>query len=119
MLCSPTKPHPHRPPPLPQGVVPKADPSAFLFTLANPHNVPPQQLRPTGELPEHAVYTHCMFGPTWGSGYDLRVNEDMASGTSNVGRNYAVPGACACVSRHVCACVWTSKPPCLASVSPC
>ena len=48
----------------------KADASAFLFTLINPHGVAPTML-PSKDSNEHAVHQNTSYGALFGSGTDL------------------------------------------------
>jgi hypothetical protein len=66
-----------------------ADPDlkSFLFTLTNPHGIPPQAF--PLEKAENAIFDHSSYGPTFGSGIDLRV-ADSANGGNNNSSNLGV-----------------------------
>ena len=55
------------------------DSTAFLFTLTNPHNIPPRKYSINAEHSTHAVCHGGGNGPTFGAGHDL-----MVAGSSNV-----------------------------------
>jgi hypothetical protein len=50
----------------------KADPTAFLFTLVNPHGIAPTML-PSKSDNRHSVYQNASYGASFGSGHDLRL----------------------------------------------
>ena len=60
-----------------------ADDKAFLFTLINPHNIPPTKyiLKPANIA--SAVYHHSSYGPTFGSGHDLNICANSNSTNSS------------------------------------
>ncbi|CAF4844872.1 unnamed protein product [Rotaria sp. Silwood1] len=43
----------------------------FLFTITNPHGIPPTKYSVT--IPEYSIYDHPNCGPTFGGGYDLYI----------------------------------------------
>lgn len=47
------------------------DPAAFLFTLSNPHGVPPTKLPRSGV--GNDVYSNHTYGPTFGNGHALHI----------------------------------------------
>ncbi|CAF1122271.1 unnamed protein product [Rotaria sp. Silwood1] len=49
----------------------KNDTTAFLFTLTNPHNIPPTKYIINPDKTEYAVYHRYDYGPTFGSGHDI------------------------------------------------
>ncbi|CAF0933327.1 unnamed protein product [Rotaria sordida] len=49
----------------------KNDPTAFLFTLINPHNIPPTKYGINYSHAEYAVRHHSRYGPTFGDGHDI------------------------------------------------
>ncbi|CAF2666924.1 unnamed protein product [Rotaria sp. Silwood2] len=49
----------------------KNDATAFLFTLTNPHNIPPTKYIINPDKTGYAVYHHHGSGPTFGSGHDI------------------------------------------------
>ncbi|CAF3889225.1 unnamed protein product [Rotaria sp. Silwood1] len=55
----------------------------FIFTLTNPHNIPPTKynIRPTKVL--HAVAHSPAYGPTFGGGFDLHVCNESQSTNDN------------------------------------
>jgi hypothetical protein len=64
----------------------KNDTTAFLFTLANPHNITPTKylINPTNV--HQAVYHNSAYGPTFGGGHDLHLaNNSNANNTSYTG----------------------------------
>ena len=55
----------------------KNDPDAFIFTLQNPHQVPPTRFRKRKQS-KYAIECDCYYGPVFGGngGCDLFINED-------------------------------------------
>ncbi|CAF1288674.1 unnamed protein product [Rotaria sp. Silwood1] len=51
----------------------KSDSTAFLFTLTNPHNIPPTKYLIDSAHVGNAVYHNSDYGPTFGSGHDIYV----------------------------------------------
>jgi len=49
----------------------KSSPGCFLFTLANPHNIPPTKYLSGADA--NAIYCHASNGPTFGTGHDLAI----------------------------------------------
>ncbi len=49
----------------------KHDTTAFLFTLTNPHNIPPTKYIIKPDNSQHAVYHRNDYGPTFGGGHDI------------------------------------------------
>jgi hypothetical protein len=69
-----------------------SDPSlkSFVFTIKNPHSLPPQIFKLKQEA--KAIYNHQTLGPTFGSGFDLNVYSQSQSSTnhySSLGNAYA------------------------------
>jgi hypothetical protein len=52
----------------------KNAPGSFLFTLANPHNIAPTMF--PLQNPGNALYTHPSYGPTFGAGNDMLINNN-------------------------------------------
>ncbi len=53
------------------------DNGPFLFTLTNPHDIPPTKY--TVKLRSHAIYDHSNYGPTFGAGHDMYVSSHSQS----------------------------------------
>lgn len=53
-----------------------SDSNAFLFTLHNPHSIPPTKF--TGS-DSNAIYCNSSYGPTFGSGHDIYVDSSFSS----------------------------------------
>ncbi len=51
----------------------KNDTTAFLFTLTNPHNIPPTKYLITPGTGTNAVYHGPSYGPTFGGGHDIHL----------------------------------------------
>lgn len=49
----------------------KNDSTAFLFTLTNPHQIPPTKYLIRSGNTQYAVYHHPSYGSTFGSGHDI------------------------------------------------
>jgi hypothetical protein len=65
------------------------DQKAFIFTLSNPHGIPPTRYRKQNS---NAVYGSSSYGPTFGSGHDLYICDNSNSSTnsySNFPASYA------------------------------
>jgi hypothetical protein len=63
-------------------------PNSFIFTLSNPNAIPPTQF--LLKDPANAVYHYHSYGPSFGSGADIRIC-DLSNSHSN---NYTCfPGA--------------------------
>jgi hypothetical protein len=68
----------------------KADASAFLFTLLNPHGIAPTML-PSKSGSAHANFQHSTLGAVFGCGFDLCFCSDchtVANSYSNLGVSY-------------------------------
>ena len=62
----------------------KTDTTAFLFTLTNPHNIPPTKYAIKSDKTAHAVYHASDHGPTFGAGRDIYLaNSSNANNTSS------------------------------------
>ena len=60
----------------------KSDASGpFLFTLVNPHNIPPTKY--SIRLFQYAVYGHASYGPTFGAGHDIYVSTNSDKNKNN------------------------------------
>jgi hypothetical protein len=55
------------------------DSNAFLFTLTNPHNIPPTKYPIQRSRKANAVYHKHGYGPTFGAGHDLHVASNSNS----------------------------------------
>lgn len=68
---------------LPSNGTYSADSNAFLFTLTNPHSIPPTKypIKPGGA---NGLYHHVTVGPIFGEGHDLHVvpNSNSAKGSN-------------------------------------
>jgi hypothetical protein len=60
-----------------------ADSNAFLFTLTNPHNIPPTKYSVPTTNTQHTVYHNAGYGPTFGAGHDLHVCSNSKSVNSS------------------------------------
>ena len=49
------------------------DPRAFIFTLVNPHSIPPTRYLIKGGQEQSAFYNGASYGPTFGGGHDIYV----------------------------------------------
>jgi hypothetical protein len=60
-----------------------SDPSlkSFLFTIKNPHNLPPQRFTQNNE--SNAIYDNSTYGPTFGTGRDLYICDQCQSSNSS------------------------------------
>ncbi|CAF1577547.1 unnamed protein product [Rotaria magnacalcarata] len=61
----------------------RSDDTAFLFTLVNPHNIPPTKYIISDSKTRHAVYHNDRYGPTFGSGHDIYVANNSHSNNSS------------------------------------
>ncbi|CAF0995428.1 unnamed protein product [Rotaria sordida] len=61
----------------------KNDPTAFLFTLINPHHIPPTKYLINPDKTENAVYHHTDDGPIFGSHHDILVKNVSNSNNSS------------------------------------
>jgi hypothetical protein len=65
------------------------DPNAFLFSLINTYNTPVKMLV---TYPQEAIYSYySYYGPTFGSGLDLYINDGGSYSYSNLGYSYQLP----------------------------
>ncbi|CAF3999523.1 unnamed protein product [Rotaria sp. Silwood1] len=63
-----------------------SDTRAFLFTLTNPHNIPPTKYLINPSQTGNAVYHHSGYGPTFGSGHDMHLaNASNSNNSSYIG----------------------------------
>jgi len=62
------------------------NPGGYLFTLRNPHNLPPTKFFITNNI--YGIYTDDHYGPTFGGGHDLYVDADMTTINFNLGHSY-------------------------------
>jgi TLD len=64
----------------------KTHPNTFLFTLTNPHNIPPTKYAYNLATRSKTIYCHAKYGPTFGDG--LFGNNDICvSNESNQNKN--------------------------------
>lgn len=72
----------------------QASPKAFLFALHCHSGLGPTKMAQTGNSPQHAMYNHGNYGPTFGSNHDMYVangaNGNTGSST-NIGSVYQCP----------------------------
>jgi hypothetical protein len=61
----------------------KNDPTAFLFTLTNPHNITPTKYPVNPANASKAVNHTSSYGPTFGSGHDLYIVNNSNSSNSS------------------------------------
>ncbi|CAF1636437.1 unnamed protein product [Rotaria magnacalcarata] len=57
----------------------KTDPSAFLFTLRNPHNIPPTKYSIKSDKEDEAICHNSSYGPRFGKGADISVRNGGTS----------------------------------------
>ena len=63
-------------------------PGSFLFSLVNPSGLPPTKLPLKAGQEGNAIYCYSSYGPTFGSGNDLRIpNAPNSSNYCYVGLN--------------------------------
>ncbi|CAF1085204.1 unnamed protein product [Adineta steineri] len=55
----------------------------FLFTLTNPHGIPPTKY--FNKMSTYAIYTHKSYGPTFGAGHDIYICNN-----SNINKNSSI-----------------------------
>jgi len=68
----------------------KSDPTTFIFTLTNPHLIPPTRYPlKTGEAP-HAIMCYSFYSAVFGHGHDIQV-VSLANSSSNSMTNF--PGS--------------------------
>jgi len=64
----------------------KTDPTAFLFTLSNPHSIPPTQYPVKPDETQHAIFCQQSSCAIFGNGYDIALESNShANGESSVG----------------------------------
>jgi hypothetical protein len=61
----------------------KSDTTAFLFTLTNPHNIPPTKYLIKPANVGNAVHHNGTYGPTFGSGHDMNLANASNSNNSS------------------------------------
>ncbi|CAF1402277.1 unnamed protein product [Adineta steineri] len=61
----------------------KADRTAFLFTLINPHNIPPTKYIIRSDRAAYAVYHNNSYGAIFGGGYDIHVSDNSNKNNSS------------------------------------
>jgi hypothetical protein len=61
----------------------KNDTTAFLFTLTNPHDIPPTKYLINPSQSANAVYHNSSYGPTFGSGHDIYLANGSNSNNSS------------------------------------
>jgi len=60
----------------------RGNPSTFLFTLTNPHNIPPTRYSAKSN-DNNSIFCHSTYGPTFGSGHDIYIcNNSNVSGNN-------------------------------------
>jgi hypothetical protein len=72
----------------------KSAPGSFLFSLRNKDNLPPFKAALKNQNDGNAIYCGSGYGPTFGSGHDLRIANDAKSNTNsytNFGHTYQAP----------------------------
>ncbi|KAJ5067901.1 pep-cterm sorting domain-containing protein [Anaeramoeba ignava] len=67
------------------------DPNAFIFSLRNPKNDPPQKFTLRQNCEGYALYYFGQYGPNFGSAYDICLKQDLRSGYTNFGSAYHIP----------------------------
>ena len=72
----------------------QASPKAFLFALHCHSGLGPTKMAQSGSYPQHAMYNHSSYGPTFGNGHAMHVangaNGNTGSST-NIGNAYQCP----------------------------
>jgi hypothetical protein len=63
----------------------KSDQNAFIFSLTNKDNTPLKMKIDSNEQ-KYAIRCHPKFGPTFGSGYDIRIADNANISRSNYSR---------------------------------
>ena len=61
------------------------DPSAFLYTLVNPNNMP---LKLAITSSGNALYDQASYGPTFGGGHDLHISDVSNTNTNSYAYSY-------------------------------
>ncbi|CAF1082439.1 unnamed protein product [Rotaria magnacalcarata] len=66
------------------------DPKAFVFTLKNPHSIPPTRFLVKSGYESYALYAYASYGPTFGNGPDILVPDrsNLVKGTFKFGSTY-------------------------------
>ncbi|KAJ5069047.1 btb-domain-containing protein [Anaeramoeba ignava] len=67
------------------------DSKAFIYTLKNPKNDPPQKFPLRKGEEETALYYHISHGPYFGAGNDLFLHSDLQPGFIDLGYSYHLP----------------------------
>ena len=72
------------------------DSKAFLFSLVNKPGWAPVKLSQSGQYSyrKESIYFHSSYGPTFGGGYDININNYASSNSnsySNLGHHYSPP----------------------------
>eukprot|EP00026_Physarum_polycephalum_P010975 Phypoly_transcript_11164.p1 GENE.Phypoly_transcript_11164~~Phypoly_transcript_11164.p1 ORF type:complete len:360 (+),score=61.90 Phypoly_transcript_11164:125-1204(+) len=60
-----------------------ADESAFIFTLTNPHSIPPTKYILNKEHSKYAIRTHSSLGATFGGGFDIHISNNSNQNTDS------------------------------------
>jgi hypothetical protein len=60
----------------------KNDTEGFIFTLFNPHNIPPTQY-PRNLQDSSAIYCNPSLGPVFGNGYDIKIDNNSNEKNGN------------------------------------
>lgn len=61
------------------------DPNVFIYTLKNPHNIPPTKYLPREDMLQYSIFSHSTYGPLFGSG---NTNTDIGISGSNYFINF-------------------------------
>ncbi|CAF0959503.1 unnamed protein product [Adineta steineri] len=70
----------------------QTDERAFLFTLTNPHNIPPTKYTVKPEWVRYAIHNYDRGGPIFGANFDINVSDNSNSNNSsysNFSRSYS------------------------------
>ena len=59
------------------------DQNAFLFTLKNPHNIPPTKYSFKSNYGSYSVYDSSSYLPTFGGGHDMHTSDNCNENTAN------------------------------------
>jgi len=59
------------------------DSQSFLFTLTNPHNIPPTKYPISNAGTDNAIYCSSDYGPTFGGGHDIYIASFANTNTGN------------------------------------
>ena len=65
-----------------------AAPGSFLFSLRNNDDLPPFKAPLKSENAQNAIYRASGYGPTFGTGHDLRISSNSFT---NFGHSYQLP----------------------------